>query len=167
MNRTATHRLRRDVIVALAALDAVNDLTPAVRAGLANWFQDVDIDMVFPLPEMPMTEEERRSLAEIILRDMLAAIDSVVARGLADDVAFSELAPILDPLYRELFSLHTHVLNEEWRENLPSDEEDRRERLELLLAITGMDLDDIRAQIANDRGLLGFVTRLGLTAEDL
>lgn len=159
--------LRRDLVVADACQNALGDLTSSVRGSLASWFQDVDAELVFPLPEMPMTEEERRSFTAVVVREMLAAVTSVAVKGFDDETAFVELAPVLDPLWKELTGLSAPLLNQVWRANLPENDSDREERIHVLESITGLDRESLVREAASDRRLRGLISRLGLRTEDL
>lgn len=159
--------LRRDLVVADACQAALGDLTASVRGSLASWFHDVDVELVFPLAEMPMTDEERRSLTGLVVGEMLAAVTQVAERGLGDAEAFAELAPILDPLWREFTGLSAAILNEVWRAGLPEDDEDREQRIRAIEAMTGLDRESLLREAASDRRMLGLISRFGLTTEDL
>jgi len=160
-------RFLHDIVAAAACFNALGYLTAPVKGGLAEWFRDVEIDMVFPLPEMPLSDEERSSLTSAIVSEMLAATQRYVDEGIDDAVAFDRLAPILDPLWRELFALSTTEMNAAWRSSLPSSAEEKRERIFALESVTGLAREDIRREASTDRDLLAVVTRFGVTLEDL
>jgi hypothetical protein len=159
--------LRRDLVVADACQTALGDLTASVRGSLASWFRDLDAELVFPLPEMPMTAEERRSMTGLVVREMLAAVTEVASRGLGDEDSFEALAPVVDPLWKEIIGLSAPLLNEVWRSNLPEDDEDREERIRVLETMTGLGREELVRGAVSDRRLRGLISRLGLRTEDL
>jgi hypothetical protein len=159
--------LRRDLVAAKACFDALGDLTASVRGSLAGWFHDVDVDLVFPLAEMPLADEERSSLTGTVIVEMLDAVTKVAGLGLSDAEAFERLAPVLDPIWKEFVGLSAGILNEVWRESLPSNDEERQQRIHALEMMTGLSREDIASNIITDRRLRGLVSRFGITAEDL
>lgn len=164
---THTELLRRDLVAVKACFDALGDLTASVRGSLAGWFRDVDAELVFPLPEMPLEDDERTALTGTVICEMLDAVTEVSGLGLSDAQAFERLAPVLDPLWKEFVGLSAGILNEVWRASLPSDDEERMQRVEALEAMTGLAREDIARELVSDRRLRGLVSRFGITADDL
>ena len=159
--------LRRDLVAANACFDALGDLTASVRGSLAGWFHDVDAELVFPLAEMPLEAAERSSLTGTVIVEMLEAVTRIAGLGLSDAESFERLAPLLDPLWKEFVGLSAGILNEVWRASLPSDDDERRQRVQALEMMTGLSREDIAATMASDRRLRGLVSRFGITADDL
>ena len=159
--------LRRDIVAADAVFNALGSLTPAVRTGVEQWFPDVEVEEVFPLPEWPLPPKERQQMIGVTVSEMRAAVDAVVADGLQERDAFEALTPVLDPLYREFYALHAQELNATWQEMRPSSPDELDARISHIELITGIDRDELRVRAGEDRRLLAFVTRLGVTLEDL
>lgn len=159
--------LRRDLVAAKACFDALGDLTASVRGSLAGWFHDVDAELVFPLAEMPLDADERSALTGTVIVEMLDAVVEVAGLGLSEVEAFERLAPVLDPLWKEFVGLSAGILNEVWRASLPSDDEERSQRVHALEMMTGLSREDIAATMVSDRRLRGLVSRFGITADDL
>jgi len=162
--------LRRELLLAWISMAMFGEVTGSVRVGLRRWFLDADSELVYPLAEMPMTGVERTKLTVAVLLEMLVAVDEVCRLNLAASEALERLSPVFDPLWREFVGLCAPVLNDEWRSNLPVDEEDRRARVAILEQLTGMSRGEIADGItANppNRHLRSRVSRLGLTVEDL
>lgn len=162
--------LRRDLLLASISMAMFGEITGPVRIGLQRWFLDVDSELVYPLAEMPMTAAERTKLTATVILEMLVAVDDVCRLNLPASEALERLSSVFDPLCREFVGLCAPVLNDEWRSNLPVDEEDRRVRVAILEQLTGKSrveiADGITANPPN-RHLRSRVSRLGLTVEDL
>jgi hypothetical protein len=159
--------LRRDLIAAKACFDALGDLTASVRGSLAGWFHDIDAELVFPLSEMPLESAERSALTGTVIVEMLDAVTRVAGLGLSEAESFERLAPVLDPLWKEFLGLSAGILNEVWRSSLPSDDEERQQRIHALEMMTGLSREDIASTMTSNRRLRGLVSRFGITAEDL
>lgn len=159
--------LRRDLIAAKACFEALGDLTASVRGSLAGWFHDVDVELVFPLAEMPLADDERAALTGTVIVEMLDSVTKISGLGLSEVEAFERLAPVLDPLWREFVGLSAGILNEVWRSSLPSDDEERQQRIHALEMMTGLSREDIASTMVSDRRLRGLVSRFGITADDL
>jgi hypothetical protein len=160
-------RLRRDICVAALCFEAFNDVTPAARAGLATWFEDVEVNKIFPIPTLELTEEESRTLNATVLDEMLAAVQQCADEHLDDKTAFKRLGPVLDPLYREFYGLHAASLNAMWEAHRPKDHDDREMRIHMIESITGFDRAELVERAAQDPDLLIFINRAGLTLSDL
>jgi hypothetical protein len=159
--------LRRDLVAAKACFDALGDLTASVRGSLACWFHDVDAELVFPLAEMPLADDERAALTGTVIVEMLDSVTEVSGLGLSEVEAFERLAPVLDPLWKEFVGLSAGILNEVWRSSLPSDDAERQQRIHALETMTGLSREDIASTMVSDRRLRGLVSRFGITADDL
>jgi hypothetical protein len=104
-------RLDRDLRAALAVFNEIGDLTPGVESPLRTWFQDVPFPQL-PIAVMEMTEEERHTLIRTVLEEMVAICAAAPVKH-DDSEAFTYLAPLLDPLWKELVSLRAEVFNKE------------------------------------------------------
>lgn len=158
--------LRRDVVAARATLDALGTLTPTIFKGISQWFFDVPVERMHPLPVLEMSDVERASLLGVVLDDLLAAIVATASKGLSDAAAFEALAPIVDPLWREFYGLHAALLNESWAATLPKTDDERQHRVLRLEQLTGLDRQEILAQALVDRQMLATITIFGLTLDD-
>jgi hypothetical protein len=159
--------LRRDLVAADAVFNALGSITPSIRGSIEMWFPDVEVEEVYPLPEWPFEPKERHRMIGVTITEMRSAVEAVIADGLQERDAFEVLAPVLDPLYREFYALQAQDFNAAWREMLPSSQDELDARIEHIEAITGLDRDELRERAGQDRRLLAFVTRFGVTLEDL
>ena len=159
--------LRRDIVAADAVFRALGALTTATRSAIEQWFPDVVVEEVYPLPEWPLEPKERQRMIGTTVAEMRTAVEAVVADGLQERDAFEVLASTLDPLYREFYALHAQDLNAAWQEMRPSTPDELDERISHIELITGIERDELRARAGEDRRLLAFVTRFGVTLEDL
>lgn len=166
-NLSQLHQLHRDLWVASLCLEAFNELTPAVRAGVSHWFEDVEVNRVFPLPALELTDDERLTLNVTVIDEMLAAVQHAISDELDDETAFKRLAPILDPLYREFYGLHAAELNALWEAHRPKDRDEREMRIHMIESITGLDRAELVERASQDQDLLAFISRAGLTLHDL
>lgn len=164
---SSTERLRRDLVAADACFRALGSLTPTVRDGVTQWFPDVEVEELFPLPEWPLSPQERHRMIGVAVEEMLAAVDAVAAEGLIEDEAFEVLAPVLDPLYREFHALHAQEYNARWRDSRPGTPDELDLRIAQLEMITGMDRGEFRERCTADRRFHAFLTGFGVTLDDL
>lgn len=162
-----TERLRRDLVAAKACFQALGSLTTSVRDGIVQWFPDVAVEELFPLPEWPLTPQERHRMVGVVIEEMLLAVEKTVSDGLIEEEAFEVLAPVVDPLYREFHALHAQEYNARWRDSRPSTPDELDLRIAQIEMITGMDRDEFRTRCGEDRGFHVFLTGFGVTLDDL
>jgi hypothetical protein len=160
-------KLRRDLCVAALCLESFGDLTEAARAGIAHWFEDVEVNKIFPLPALELTDEERSNLITIVVNEMLEAVQHCTDEALNDADAFKQLAPVLDPLYKEFYGLHAAMFNELWEEHRPKSHDEREMRIHLLETLTGLDRGELLERAQGDQDLLAMISRAGITLKDL
>lgn len=103
-------------------LVAATDETPftyAVIDAVANWFDDVEIR--YPIPEMPFDAKERRKLVYEVSGELLGhfvtAVEQSGASGELDEERFAVLAAAVDPLWRELAGAFAVEINRRFEEN--------------------------------------------------
>jgi hypothetical protein len=164
---TNTERFRRDLVAAKSCITALGSLTPSVRDGIVQWFPDVDVEEIYPLPEWPLTPQERHRMIGVVVDEMLAAVEKTLADGLIEEEAFEVLAPVVDPLYREFHALHAQEYNARWRDSLPATPDELDLRIAQLEMLTGMSRDEFRHRCNEDRGFHAFLTGFGVTLDDL
>lgn len=159
--------LERDLRVAAFSMTEFNDLTPSAFRGVAGWFHDVEVSKIFPLPAFEFSAEERAALLTTVIAEMTAAVTDARTQGLTDQAAFARLAPVLDPLWREMFNLMAEEFNAEWEERRPQDEDEREQLIRTLEQITGMSRLDMVEQARIDENLHAMISSAGLTLSDL
>lgn len=167
MNKNALQSLEIDVEVAAMVVHKYGQLTPAVQHSMEKWFADVSVDIVFPMTEMPLDAKERSSLTALALDDMLCAIRSVKEKNLDDSESFVLLAPVLDPLWRELSSILAPNLNRAWESIRPKDRDDLEQRIAFMENMLGVSRDELYSKSLVDLKLRAFISKLGLTPDEL
>lgn len=167
MNKNALQSLELDIDVAAMVVHKYGHLTPAVQYSLEKWFADVSVDTVFPMTEMPLDDTERSLLMVLAIDDMLSAIRSVQAKNLDDQESFAILAPILDPLWRELSGILAPNLNEAWQNIRPKDQDDLEQRIAFMENMLGTSRDELYNRSLIDLKLRAFISKLGLTPDEL
>lgn len=167
MNKNALQSLEIDVDVASMTVHKYGHLTPAVQYSLEKWFADVSTDIIFPMTEMPLDDAERSSLMALAIDDMLSAIRSVKEKNLDDQESFAILAPILDPLWRELSGILAPNLNEAWQTIRPKDHYDLEQRIAFIENMLGTSRDELYNRSLVDLKLRAFISKLGLTPDEL
>ena len=165
MNKNALQSLEIDVDVAAMVIHKYGHLTPAVQFSLEKWFADVSVDTVFPMTEMPLDDTERSSLMALAIDDMLSAIRSVKEKNLDDQESFAILAPILDPLWRELSGILAPNLNAAWQNIRPKDH--LEQRIAFMENMLGTSRDELYNRSLVDLKLRAFISKLGLTPDEL
>jgi hypothetical protein len=106
-------------ILTLVAATDNSPFTYAVIDAVANWFDDVEIR--YPIAEMPFDEKERRALVHAVSEELLGffaqAAEAATATGELDDENFAVLAEKVDPLWRELAGAFAVELNQRFEKN--------------------------------------------------
>jgi hypothetical protein len=96
-----------------------------------------------------------------------AEIQKVQAGKEYDKESHQELASQVDPLWRELASLHAGIFNAEFQAIRPSDQEEMDERINVVEEITGMTRFEIKERASNDLQLRRMLCDMGLLPTDL
>ena len=160
-------------VLALVAGSEDVAVTPAVIEAVAKWFHDVEI--IFPIPQMELDENEKRSLtseiADELVSEFRSAIAKVNARGELADEDFEQLARNTDPLFRELSGVYADQLNAQFEENRV-DAEDAQEAINDMLSMIermhGQDgLAEFRTRSKTDSTLRAQLRRMGLDPDKI
>jgi hypothetical protein len=142
--------------------------------GLAErWFQNVEV--VYPIAEMPITQEQRATLGETVLQEMVSAVTSAIDAIEAEtdpDEIMPELATTLDGLWRELTGVYATVLNVRFAENTegidPEEILDQiREGLRQQAEMNDMDEHEIRQEMLSNEHIRAGLRHLGINPDAL
>lgn len=166
-NRNPLTALKTDIEVAAWVVSKYGYLTPSVQSSLERWFADVNLDTVFPVVEMPLDEKEKTSLLTVALADMLNYIGNVKDKNLDVEESFQQLAPLLDPLWREIAGILAPERNQAWESIRPRDPEELEQRISYMEQILNESREELYQRSKKDTKLRAAISRLGLTPEEL
>lgn len=167
MSNTMLKALITDIEIAHTVAAKYGHLTPAIQYSLEKWFADVNVDSIYPLPEMPMDDAERSALLALVLGDMLSAIVEVTAKDCDDRESFAILGPIVDPLWREIYGLLAKTLNQTWQSIRPKDTNDLEQRISFIENMLGLDRLEIYTMSMKDTTLRSLISKFGLLPDEL
>jgi hypothetical protein len=157
------------------ALVAATDETPftyAVIDAVANWFDDVEIK--YPIAEMPFDENERRKLVHDVAGELLGnfvqAVEDATAEEELDEERFARLAAAVDPLWRELSGAFAVELNRRFEKNrIPAEHSNAylRAMISRFEEEQGSDAaQEFLAAIRSDTRLRAHLRRIGIDPDE-
>ena len=167
MNNTSLASLELDVEVAVMAVHEYGHLTPFVQDGLSKWFEDFSADIALPMKEMPLDDIERSAVLILALEEMLRAIRSVKVKNLDDAESFPILAPVLKPLWLEIYSIFAPIINKAWQDIRPTDQDDLECLVAYVVSVFGMGRTELYTSSQVNTKLRIFLSKMGLTPVDL
>lgn len=155
-------------ILTLVAATDESPFTYAVIDAVANWFDDVEIR--YPIAEMPFDEKERRKLVHDVAGEILGhfsdAVQAASTSGELDGERFAALATQVDALWRELAGAFAVELNRRFEENrVPAEHSDAylRAMISRFEEEQGSDAaQEFLAAIRNDNRLRAHLRRIGI-----
>lgn len=158
-----------DVEVAILANSNMSRLTRPVLGAVERWFQDVDI--IIPMNVMQMDSNTKTRMLETALVEMKDAFTMELERikkgGVSNPETHEALAQIVDPLWREIASLHAEVFNIEFEALRPKDFEEINERISVMEEITGMNRKELQERASKDLRVRKMLGDMGLLPTDL
>lgn len=142
--------------------------------GLAErWFQNVEV--IYPIAEMPIDDEQRSALGVIVLQEMDDAVSQALTsfeQGADPDDIMPTLSEKLDGLWRELTGIYAPVLNQRFEEN--TEGIDREEILEQIrnglryqAEMNDVDENEIREEMLSDESVRAGLRHLGIDPDTL
>lgn len=142
-------------------------VTPAVLDAAWGWFGDVEI--ILPIPEMGLAEEQRNALAAQVIDDIIVEFGKAAAKweDAPDETPVKEIAPDevekIDSLWRELAGCFAPVLNE----MVPEVPDPLRERIcstmvENMAESFEVGEDEVREALRSDSSLRMSLRRQGI-----
>ena len=162
----------RDDAVVLATMAATNGpITPSIIKGLESWFGDVEVK--YPIAEMSFADGERDDLLAKVAEELASQFAALVARydtGELDENVFQELAPTVDPLWREITGLLAPELNRRFENMRVPDE--HLEEITNMIKYQISDNDDVNdpsvaERLKSDPMLRTHLRRIGLDPDKL
>jgi len=158
-----------DVDVAILANGNMNRLTRSVLGAVERWFQDVDI--IIPMNDMQLDSSTKSRMLETALKEMHEAFTLELERikngGVNNPETHEALAMIVDPLWREVASLHAEIFNIEFEALRPKDFEEINERISVMEEITGMNRKELQERASKDLRVRKMLGDMGLLPTDL
>jgi hypothetical protein len=131
-------------------------ITPTLIDIVGSWFSNVEI--IFPIPEMPIDAAERDALAKTVTTEMAEAFADAIVKlegGAEFEDTLEVLAPKVDGLWRELAGLYASEMNEHFADRTEAVDVDAiRERITSMLEHAeefGIDPADLRAELLDDQ----------------
>lgn len=157
-----------DLDVAILSIKNLGKLTRPVLNSIERWYGDVDV--VTPISELPLSDEKRNELILINLEEMknhfTDEIEKTKNGQSLSERTHQSLASKVDPLWRELYSLHAKVYNAEFEALRPKNHEELNERVMMMEEMTGMNRQEIYNRSLNDNRLRKIIADLGLVPKD-
>lgn len=165
-------RVKADTKVFEVVVQAGVPMTEAVLNAVWRWY--IDVELYLPLPEMPMEEKERLSLAQDILSEMEGLLTVVENKfDTFTDEEKENLADLpesqaLNNLWRELAGVYAYLINE----GVPALSEEEQataheHAVEMLHDSSGMDEAEIRDRIRHDPTMRLMLRRSGLDPDKI
>lgn len=158
-----------DIKVAILANKELKKLPKSTLKSLEGWYSDVDI--IIPMNDMQLDKDTKVRLLSAALEEMLAEFNKEYNRvdqgGEVNKETHLTLANKVDPLWREIASLHAEVYNEEFEMSRPKDHNELTERIMVIEEITGMKKEEIKIRAEKDMRVRKMLCDLGLLPNDL
>jgi hypothetical protein len=138
-----------------------------------RWFQNVEIK--YPIAEMPLSADERAELAEQIVDEMLQHTQNginALEQGGDPEMVFDKLASELDALWRELTGVYAEILNKGYRAQVGEIEPEKlREHLldfiEQISEQTGKNEAEVYEYIRHNEHIRAQLRRLGIDPDTI
>ncbi len=165
--------IRQNIQNGRAAIAYGLDLNDVLVNGIWRYFSDVEIYV--PLQVMPMTADERKSLAGSILEEMDTTMsdieklfDSAASEEELDKISSGPLGRKVDNLWKELAGCYAEIINDE----IPQLPESMKEAIaesmvEELAARYDTSREDIVRQIRKDSSLRMLFRRTGINPDEI
>jgi hypothetical protein len=135
---------------------------------VGHWFENVEIK--YPIAEMPLSGEEKVKLAGAVAGEMTAiveaAISEIEAGGVEDDV-LRRTSEKLDTLWRELAGVYAPVLNERFKRVADRADADEvlasiNRMVSVMAKMSGEDEDIIRERMRTDEAIRAKLRQMGV-----
>lgn len=147
-------------------------MTEAVLNAVWRWY--IDVELYLPLPEMPMADQERLTLAQEILsemEDILTVVENkfdTFTEEEMENLANLPESQALNNLWRELAGVYAYLINE----GVPTLSEEEQaaaheHAVEMLHDSSGMDESEIRDRIRHDPTMRLMLRRSGLDPDKI
>lgn len=156
-----------DVRALRAIAQASVPITEPALQGVWRWF--IDVELLLPLPVMPLGDAERETYATDILNEMDAIFTRMEAQyDLLTEEQRSNLntspdSIAVNALWRELAGVYAPIINRSVTVLSDEERETAHEHaLEMLCTTSGMDEDEMRDRIRHDPTLRLMLRRSGL-----
>ncbi len=154
-------------------LDAGIEMNTSLLGLAERWFDNVEI--VYPIAEMPIEDDQRNKLARTVLSEMCASVTntiSTIESGSDPDDVMPSLAVTLDGLWRELTGLYAPVLNKRFAETTagvdPQEVLDQiREGFRVQAEMLDMDEEEIRDALLSHDRIRAELRQLGIDPDSL
>jgi hypothetical protein len=154
-------------------IEAEIPVTEALLGSVSKWFGNVEIS--YPIAEMEMDENARRSLALTVMQEMSDAVTKAVSaleNGTDAEQVLADVSPVLDALWRELAGLYALVLNTAFeRDTEGVNPEEVQQAVEAMLEglaeMTGEDRESVLAELRQDPNFRAKLRRLGVDPDSL
>ena len=159
---TFKHIVQANITVNETVLDTV-----------AHWFENVEIK--YPIAEMPLSSEEQIELAGTVAGEMAAIVESAIGEiegGTNEDDVLVRASAKLDALWRELAGVYAPVLNE--RFTRVASRADGKEVLAsinrmvaMMAKVNGEDEEVIRERMRSDEAIRAKLRQMGVDPDKL
>jgi len=135
---------------------------------VGHWFENVEIK--YPIAEMPLSGEEKIELAGAMAGEMAAIVEAAISEieaGGAEDDVLRQTSEKLDTLWRELAGVYAPVLNERFKR--VADRADADEVLAsinrmvyVMAKMSGETEDTIRERMRTDEAIRAKLRQMGV-----
>lgn len=167
------HKTRADFISFRDIVSKDIAITATLLDIVQQWFTNVEI--VYPIAEMSLSENQQKSLAETIAVDLVDTVSAGIARleaGDDPDDVMPDLSTSLDNLWRELTGVYATTLNGVFNEAVGIlDDDDREFLIENLVRGTAemnqVDEEDVRNHLRTDATARARLRRMGIDPDSI
>lgn len=174
MNAKDALKLMRDDAYTLAIVTAIDEapITEHVFGAVANWFDDVEI--IYPIAVMDISETEKRNLANAIATEMTKFFEVALQKAEANEFSkedFELLGLEVDPLWRELTGVFAKELNDQFTASQQDDQnpiESIGKLIEMIAGTYGEEgVEDFKNKAKTDKHFRAQLRRMGLNPDNL
>lgn len=163
----------QDVDTVRQALKAGIQMNTSLLGLVKRWFSDVEI--VYPIAEMPMADDEKTELATTILGEMTELARNAIAAleaGADEEDVEKAFATSADAGWRELAGVFSELLNEQFRETAAEVDPEEfiqgfRAYLEAVAEATGLSIEEARSQALKSPSFRTQLRDLGIDPDSI
>ncbi len=163
----------QDVDTVRQALNAGIHMNTSLLGLVKRWFSDVEI--VYPIAEMPMEADEKSMLATTILGEMTDLARKAIAaleEGADEEDVEQTFASSADAGWRELAGVYSELLNEQFRELAAEVDAEEflqgfRSYLEAVAEATGLSIEEARSQALQSPSFRTQLRDLGIDPDSI
>jgi len=154
-------------------IQAKIDVNETLLDTVANWFENVEIK--YPICEMPLTDEERTEIAGNVCGEMTAAVEVAIKEiesGRDEEEVMPKVSSKLDSLWRELAGVYAPILNARFQRVATEVDAEEvlaniRQMVTMMATMSGDDEESVRARMRKDEAIRAKLRKLGIDPDTI